>query len=211
LGSINGVNTATADTLVGIGTSTPTSRLQIVNNNDFSFLVESNAPLGAGIELKSNRSTMHNWLIYTGDTQNFNNLFFLDKTTNQVVMSLRGDPSGGGVVNVDGFVAKSIFMDSPPQNGDAPLCLNSSINRIALCSDPIAPNNKKDAPQFANLANTVKEQQTKIETQEKQNLEQQTKIEAQQKQLDEQKTMIEGLKKFICQTNPQAEVCKESK
>jgi hypothetical protein len=270
LGSINGVNTATADTLVGIGTSTPTSRLHLVNNTDFSFLVESSAPLGAGIELKSNRSTPHNWLIYTGDNQNFGyNLFFLDKTTNTVVMSLRGDPQGGGVVNVDGLLAKSIFMDTPPADGDAPLCLNSFILRIARCSDSLTQGFKKDLqkdirpfssglsflnrfkpvafrwqssdkadfgfvaedlakidPLLVNynakgeiegvkydrisavLVNAVKEQQTRIETQEKQNLELKKQIEMQQKQLDEQKAIIEGLKKLLCQNNGQAEVCK---
>lgn len=146
LGSINGVNTATADTLVGIGTSTPTSRLHLVNNNDFSFLVESNAPLGAGIELKSNRSQAHNWLIYTGDNQNFGyDLFFLNKVSNTVVMSLRGDPSGGGAASFDTLVAETIFMDTPPADGDAPLCFNSFNLRIALCSNNLAIADKKES------------------------------------------------------------------
>ncbi|MEQ1923786.1 MAG: tail fiber domain-containing protein, partial [Pyrinomonadaceae bacterium] len=41
--------------------------------------------------------------------------------------------------------------------------------------------------------------------------EQQAQIEQQQKQLQEQKFLIEGLKKVICQTNAQADVCKEVK
>ncbi len=80
------------------------------------------------------------------------------------------------------------------------------------------------------LLNAVKEQQTQIESQQKQIAgqtqiitrqaeqldkqemkfqKQQAQTEAQQKQNQQQQLVIDGLRKLVCQTNTQAEVCKE--
>ncbi len=52
------------------------------------------------------------------------------------------------------------------------------------------------------LLNAVKEQQSQIEGQEEQ-------IKKQQEQLKVQQLQIDALKKLVCQSNSQAEVCKE--
>lgn len=57
------------------------------------------------------------------------------------------------------------------------------------------------------LLNAVKQQQSQIEAQEKQNLELRTQIEQQQKQIEEQKTIIEDLRQLVCSQNLQASIC----
>ena len=59
------------------------------------------------------------------------------------------------------------------------------------------------------LLNAVKEQQTQIETQQNQIQKQNENIERLEKQNQQQQFVIDGLRKLVCQTNPQADVCKE--
>jgi hypothetical protein len=75
------------------------------------------------------------------------------------------------------------------------------------------------------LVNAVNEQQTQIETQQKQLDEQKTQIEAQQRQadsqaevirqqqerLDKQQLEIEALKAIVCAANKTAQICEEKK
>lgn len=54
------------------------------------------------------------------------------------------------------------------------------------------------------LVNAVKEQQTQIESLERQS-------QSQQKQIGEQRKLIEALRVFVCSQNPTAEICKPNK
>jgi len=58
------------------------------------------------------------------------------------------------------------------------------------------------------LVNAVNAQQDLITKQEQQLKQQQSVLLKQQRQLDQQQQQLEALRKLVCQSNPQAEVCK---
>ena len=61
------------------------------------------------------------------------------------------------------------------------------------------------------LVKAAQEQQTQIETQQKQIDSQAEVIRQQQQRLDKQQSEIEALKEIVCASNPAAEICKEKK
>jgi hypothetical protein len=71
LGSINGVNGATADTNVGIGTTTPATTLDIVSSSTYEPLfVESSSGFGTWMQLKNSSSGGKNWAILSAGAAN---------------------------------------------------------------------------------------------------------------------------------------------
>jgi hypothetical protein len=71
LGSINGVNGATANTNVGIGTTTPGTTLDIVSSSTYQPLfVESSSTFGTWMELNNTSAGGKNWAILSAASGN---------------------------------------------------------------------------------------------------------------------------------------------
>jgi hypothetical protein len=71
LGSINGVNSATADTNVGIGTTAPATTLHVKSRSTFQPLfVESSSNFGTWMQLKNTSAGARNWAILSAGSTN---------------------------------------------------------------------------------------------------------------------------------------------
>jgi hypothetical protein len=71
LGSINGVNGATANTNVGIGTTTPATTLHVVSNSTYQPLfVESSSTFGTWMQLNNSSAGAKNWAILSAGSTN---------------------------------------------------------------------------------------------------------------------------------------------
>src|SRR5262249_36515104 len=127
LGSINGVNTATADTKVGIGTTAPSARLQIHDNNGDILFGDAGCGSGiAGIGFASTLSGCNNYSLLGDGTHTFLNrplggtLYFRENNINQVAIK------PGGLVTISNLGSA----------GSTTLCRNAS-NEISTCSSSI--------------------------------------------------------------------------
>ncbi|MET0754468.1 MAG: tail fiber domain-containing protein, partial [Pyrinomonadaceae bacterium] len=98
LGSINGVNGATSDTNIGIGTTTPQTKLYVKDNTDASLTVESTSADGAGIRLYNNNgNSSRRWLINSNYT-----FFLIDQdapAANRIKLQITSVPAGAGLTN----------------------------------------------------------------------------------------------------------------
>jgi hypothetical protein len=152
LGSINGVNGATSDTDVGIGTTTPTTKLFIKDTLGTSLTIDSSSTQGAGLTLDNRRGNSGGtvWRIYT---DGFSTKFSQQSTSSSGdVLSIsprtiNGGGNGNGDLFVNGdFRARGeITVDILGTGGNGSLCWNSQAV-ISVCSSSIRY--KKDVQSF---------------------------------------------------------------
>lgn len=169
LGSINGVNTATADTDVGIGTPTPLARFHVVGNSIFTgsigigtttpqsklnikdinaipLLIEGTSVNGTGIELvNTTNAGTSRWQM----NAEFSTLSFENPASQGSLLSLsRNGGNGNGTVTVFGdFLATSTVSVGALANGqNTSVCWNSANRFLGTCSSSIRY--KKDIQPF---------------------------------------------------------------
>jgi hypothetical protein len=152
LGSINGINGATSDTNVGIGTTTPTTKLYIKDNLNSSLTIDSSSTEGAGLTLDNRRGSFNGvvWRIYNNG---FSTVFGQQSSSSSgdvLIVSPRtttnADNGNGDVyVNGDFGVAGRITVNTLGTGGSADLCLNDQY-LISVCSSSIRY--KKDVQSF---------------------------------------------------------------
>jgi len=128
LGSINGVNGATADTSVGIGTTQPDELLHIKNPSRAFVKIEStNAGTNSGLELKNSSS---DWMVFTdndasGFTLHFNN--FSQSSGEALTL--------GYSSNIPTAAVNRLWIKSLPTGGSQNLCINGVV--VSLCSSSL--------------------------------------------------------------------------
>jgi Chaperone of endosialidase len=138
LGSIDGVNFATADTNVGIGTTTPNSRLDVQGNIAIGL---SAAPIGPG----------NNNLYIANDSGDDGNVFRFDGSSDNLFMVARSNAGAAAGTNI-GFRTASagggeitrmiinstgtITINTLGTAGSTALCRNAS-NEISTCSSSL--------------------------------------------------------------------------
>lgn len=154
LGSINGVNGATSDTNVGIGTSTPQTKLYVKDNTDISLTVESTSANGSGIQLYNNNGfNSRHWLINSNHS-----LSFIDKDAaadNQLKLIITTTSAGAGITNnTNGFFYGDFGTEGRMRVGKltgtgsnlSSLCVDLN-GTLELCSSSIRY--KKDIKPFS--------------------------------------------------------------
>jgi hypothetical protein len=235
LGAINGVNGATADTNVGIGTTAPTQRLHIqVNGGNILFggagCLSGFAGIGFGTTLSgcANYSLLGNGTDTMINRPSGGSIYFRSGNANQVTIN----PSGIVAINTLGSA------------GSTALCRNSS-NQISTCSSSIRYKSninpfslglsliKKLRPVSFNwkdggaadvglVAEEVNRLEPLLTTINDKGEVEGVKydrlgvllinaVKEQQDQIQMQQRQIEALKRLICAQNAQAEVCKEGR
>lgn len=127
LGSINGVNFATADTNVGIGTTAPTERLHIAANSGRILMGDAGCSSGVtAIGFASTLSGCENYAIAGTSNNTYINtppggsIFFRQGNTTRVRINSNG----------------TLFLGTISTAGATSLCLNAS-NEIGICSSSI--------------------------------------------------------------------------
>jgi len=134
LGAINGINNATADTNVGIGTTSPATKLHVSGTGIIRARINSDSNAGVALTL----SNQPGWSVATangGHFQIFNdsngqNVVWIDKTTNLVGIDTT---SPNAALDVNG----TIRIGTLEVNGTTQLCRENLSGRIASCSSSI--------------------------------------------------------------------------
>ncbi|MEZ5426818.1 MAG: tail fiber domain-containing protein [Pyrinomonadaceae bacterium] len=144
LGSINGVNGATASTDIGIGTSTPSTRLHIKDDNNsgnIAVLIESSFVGGTGIELRNTASGGKDWFIYSNNgSSSCCTLHFVNSTAGEVFgLGTGGGSNGNGfaVVNGDFTAAGTVSVGLMTNGQNTSVCWNSVNKFLGTCSSSI--------------------------------------------------------------------------
>ena len=198
LGSINGVNAATADTNVGIGTTAPIARLHVVGD---TFLVGS---LGIGTALSTRT------LMVAGRAR---------------VSNIPQEPSGASLCfNVNGDLlqcgASSLKWKTNVRSFRSGLDIIQQLRPISFnWKEDGRPDIGLGAEEVAKVAPSLtftddKGEVTGVKYERLSMLlinaikEQQAIIEHQQSQLERQDKQISGLKKLVCRSRRRAAVCK---
>lgn len=168
LGSINGVNTATADTDVGIGTSTPEARLHVVGDSAFMgnlgvgtttpaakltvkdtstvpLRVESNAIDGTGISINNTRGGTANWEISSLGVPG-NILKFINQNTGAEFMKFTGTVLPNAEVVINANVITTGFFRPLLTSGGTSVC-RTSLGDLSNCSSSLRY--KKDVQHFS--------------------------------------------------------------
>jgi hypothetical protein len=125
LGSINGVNGATSDTNVGIGTTAPSARLHVSGAGAIRARVNSDSNAGLGLALGEQSL----WSVATVSPGHF--LIFNDRTvqTALTISTFDNAVNTAGALNVGGL----IVANSLGSAGATTLCRNAS-NQVSSCS-----------------------------------------------------------------------------
>jgi hypothetical protein len=138
LGSINGVNNATADTKVGIGTTTPLSRLDVRGDLFIGLTSTPNAPFVNSLFVNNDGGDANNFFRLDGSG---NNLYIVGSsgagaTTGAGIIFRTGTAGGGEVdrfgIYPDGTVALNVLGTA----GGTQLCRNASLI-ISACSSSL--------------------------------------------------------------------------
>ncbi|HZS47853.1 MAG TPA: tail fiber domain-containing protein, partial [Blastocatellia bacterium] len=142
IGSINGVNGATADTQVGIGITQPSAKLHVKDNaqTNVNLIVENAAAAGAGIQLSSTQSGGATWQIFSDKGNNSCCTLHFVKQPGGEVLAINATPAsnGNGFVNVNGDFSASgtISVGLLSSNGNTSLCKNAA-GFLATCSSSL--------------------------------------------------------------------------
>jgi hypothetical protein len=135
LGSIAGVNQATADTSVGIGTTAPNATLHLRSNNGNILLGNAGCNsgfTGIGFALTFNGCGNYSLLGNGTDTiinrPNGGSIQFRENNVTQMTIA------PGGLTTVKGAL---VVLDTFSFSGDVSLCWNSSNFRISQCSSSL--------------------------------------------------------------------------
>lgn len=236
LGSINGVNGATANVNVGIGTTAPSERLHIATNGGNARI--GGLDCGAGfVAITFSTSTCLSYSLL-GDG---NDTMLNAPTSGEIFFRIgnitRASISSGGIFSVNVLGA----------SGSTALCRNAS-NQISGCSssiryksevnkfasgldlirklNPVSFNWRDSGlPDLGLVAEDVAAAEPLLTTTNTNGeiegvkydrvgvvlinavKEQQAEIEAQQKEIDELRGQVEALKRMICETNASAAIC----
>jgi hypothetical protein len=141
LGSIDGVNGATADTNVGIGTTSPSARLHIGANGGQILIGAAGCSSGlTGIGFASTLAGCNNYSLLGDGADTFVNrpsggrLFFRESNATQMVIVAGGAVGIGTTTPNDKLdVNGTIRVATLGAGGPTPLCRNAS-NQLSLCS-----------------------------------------------------------------------------
>lgn len=165
LGSINGVNTATADTDVGIGTPNPLARFHVVGDSalvgdvgigtssptarltvkddsatNINLVVEGNFAGGTGIQLRNTASGGKTWNLFANNGVNSCCTLHLIDFQGEEVMAFgdNGLGNGNGYVSVNGtFEATGLMkVGTLSSSGSSSLCI-SAAGFLANCSSSV--------------------------------------------------------------------------
>jgi hypothetical protein len=238
LGSINGVNGATADTNVGIGTTVPATRLHISGSGIIRARINSNDNAGLALTLNNQPG----WSVATvsgGQFQIFNdaigaNAVWINSANNFVgigtnapdqMLSVNGNASktGGGswsvfsderLKTVNGNFTRGLadLMRLNPirfeYKPDNALGLRSTGETIGFSAQEVMRIVPEAVSRNANGYLQLNNDPI-LWTTLNAVKEQQAQIERQQKQNESQQQQINALKKLVCELKPEAAVCKE--
>ncbi|HET8677464.1 MAG TPA: tail fiber domain-containing protein, partial [Blastocatellia bacterium] len=223
LGSINGVNFATADTRVGIGTTAPQTALHVKNSSYPTILGESSSAIGTWLRLLNGSAGGRTWSIISsgsGNGEGAGKLLFFDEAANATRMW----------IDTNGFVTINALGSA----GETTLCLNAS-NQISTCSSSMRyKTNVAPFNQGLNLINQLRPisfnwregglHDLGLSAEEVAAIEpllvtRNEKGEVEGVKYDriaivlinaikQQQAQIESLKKLVCMDHPDADVCK---
>jgi hypothetical protein len=212
LGSISGVNGATANTLVGIGTTAPQRRLHVSNGSSGAsplgssdVVVEDNAAAfqhfltpddnESGILFGDPTESIGGGIVFNNPATNNGIMFRSGGNTTRMVLDGSGNLGLGILAPLDRLdVIGSIRVSALGAAGATHLCRNAS-NQISTCSSP--------RPELADeLVGSVDELRSEISTLREANL-------AQQKQIDEQRSQIQTLLRVICSRIDDPTACRQ--
>jgi hypothetical protein len=191
LGAINGINGATFDTSVGIGTTAPERKLHVAG------------PASVEIQIESTDIGGRKWTLQSSSAANGGRFEIIDRTANASRMTILDDGSVGvGTVapadklHVNGIVR----INTLGAAGATHLCRNAS-NQISTCSSPRSyGNGDVESIEYERMFNILKEQQEKLESQQKE-------LESQRSVIVQQRSELDGLKAHLCQQTPSAAFC----
>ncbi len=127
LGSISGVNNATADTFVGIGTTAPSTKFHLNGTGIIRARINSDSNAGLGLALNE-QSLWSVAAVSPGHFQIFNDRI----GQNAMFISTFDNSVNTGTLNVSGIIT----VTSLGNVGSTALCRNAS-NQISLCSSSI--------------------------------------------------------------------------
>src|ERR1043166_1177043 len=126
LGSINGVNNATADVRVGIGTTTPAKHLHIMGAGDQEVMIESSDAGGRKWTLQASNGGVNGSFRIIDRTVSVTRMTILDNGNVGI-----GNTNPNDRLNVNGNI--SLLLGSA---GTTSLCQNASL-QIATCSSSL--------------------------------------------------------------------------
>jgi hypothetical protein len=140
LGGINGVNGATANTNVGIGTSTPQTILHVKDTTSSSVTIESSSTTGTGIVLSNPYFNNANWLLSVQGASIVAPLRLFEQVTGAEVFRLEGARGGQTRAQMrmygDVNISDSLLVGVLPGNGSENVCRNNS-GYLAACSSSL--------------------------------------------------------------------------
>jgi hypothetical protein len=187
LGSVNGINGATANTDVGIGTTTPLNRLHVVG----IIRVESLGAAGSTDLCRNTNnqiSTCSSSLRYKTDISPFNPGLNLIASLRPIEFTWKEDGKrdlGLGAEDVEKVEPLLVTYNAKGEVEGV------KYDRVAVV-----------------LVNALKEQQDLIIKQEELLRQQQGVLLDQKRKLDRQQQQLDALRKLVCQNNPRREACK---
>ncbi len=127
LGSINGVNSATADTRVGIGTTAPAKHLHILGSSDQEIMIESSDSGGIKWSLQSSNGASNGRFEIVDRTANLSRLTILASGNLGIGITTPQDR-----LDVNGIIRVATLGAA----GSTTLCRNVS-NQIATCASSL--------------------------------------------------------------------------
>ena len=191
LGAINGINGANSDTLVGIGTASPSEKLHIAANGGHIVFGDVGCSAGfAGLGFASSLDACGNYALTGNASDTLINrptggrIFLREGNSNQMTVATGGNVGIGttapaDLLHVNGIVRVATLGAA----GATHVCRNAS-NQLSTCTS------------FAEGASN------------EELFKQRAEVEAQKKEIEDLRGQVEALKKLVCATSPAADVCR---